>query len=185
MGIASLILAVIAVASVLLLIVVGLTVGATFHNMPGEETPFDYLLGTWCFATILVCICGIVFGIGGLRQANRRHSLAMIGLCANIAMPLGLLFLLAIGPPPRPTGSAARSSESSAGQVVRTGTTCLILAVAGVVAVRIRKRSIVRVSPGGSDSVACRRCNKLMPCASKFCRRCGLELPASGSSIPA
>lgn len=185
MGIASLILAIIAVASVSLGIMVVLTVGATFRHLPGEDTPFDYLLGTWCFATILVCICGIVFGIGGLRQANRRHSLAMVGLCTNIALPLGLLFLLAIGPPPGPSGSTARSPESSTSQAARAGTACLILALAGVAALGIRKRSNLRVLPAVSGSVVCLRCDKLMPRTSKFCRRCGLELPGGGSNIPA
>src|SRR5689334_1314437 len=79
MGLASLVLAIFSLLNIVLLIAVVIATSATYPGRTAEETPFHYLIGIWEFATALIAVGGIVFGIGGLRQPNRRYSFATVG----------------------------------------------------------------------------------------------------------
>ena len=185
MGVASLILAIISLVNILLLIAVDAAAGASFQPADREESPFNYIIGGWIFAIGLIAVSGIVFGIGGLRQKDRRHSLAIVGLCMNIAMPIGIMFImlvaLSIQPPTphaantnysSPNDTAAAAWRSPLARTFQSLTVGLAVGVASFVS--IRRRARLRGGSGqDSGSIVCQRCRAQIPRRSKFCRRCG------------
>lgn len=187
MGVASLVMAIVSLVGTVLLFGVMVAAVRTFHPPQSDETPFNYLMGAWLFATGLLSVCGIVFGMGGLRQANRRRGVAMLGLCLNIAIPMGLMFLLLVALTLRePTAVEATSAaevpaaagppawQSPGARVFQ----CLTAVLGAVVCTRyfVRRRRALNLGPGlmtAITSTACPRCGKQVPGDSAFCRRCG------------
>jgi hypothetical protein len=189
MGVASLVLAILSVVSIALLVVVVVTAGATFGQTNSMESPFNYALGGWMFATGLLCVVGIVFGVGGLLQANRRRGVAALGLCLNAAIVLGAMFLLLVAQTitdPSTTNGAERriaagmvvtaeaeaeppAWKSPGARVFQCLTAAMGAALFGYYGTRGR-RSKRRIA---ADVTACTQCGKRVAPSSMFCRRCG------------
>lgn len=188
MGVASLSMAIASVASVGLLVAVVIVTDVTFHGPPREDSPFFYLVGGWMFATGLISVVGIVFGIGGVLQPRRRHGVAAWGLCLNIAIPVGSMFLLLVAqtarnlsaergaPAPRvrlrlaaATGEAEPPAWKSPGARVFQ---CLTAAMGAALFAYYgtRRRSAARQT---AASAACGQCGKHLARGSTYCRRCG------------
>jgi hypothetical protein len=193
MGIASLVLAIISLLSIGVLVTVVATAGASFHAPQGEDSPFSYLIGTWILVVGLLSVVGIVFGIGGLRQADRRHTFAVIGLCANIAIPLGLMFILllamSVDPPARHHHRTSREvvpqsvDEDSAwasptARFWQAATSSLFISFCLYIRNKRRaRRALNREAVIGF--ITCATCRKQMPGTSRFCRRCGAAIACS------
>lgn len=194
MGITSLVMAIANLLSIALLAVVAASAIATFHGSVDEETPFFYLLGTWILAIGLLSLCGIVFGIGGLRQSNRRRSAATLGLCINIAIPIGVMFLLLLAlsgesgangsRPDRPRGHIRTVQRAFEGSVEKTQSSTPIFGMPIVVGMSLwlyfkMKNRLLRnrIKALGSGDFHCPICHKQIPITAQFCRRCGLALP--------
>jgi hypothetical protein len=198
MGIASLVMAIFSLLNILLFILVARAVLGTFHGPNELESPFNYFLGSWMLGIGLVCTTGIVFGIGGLCQANRRRSVATLGLCLNIGIPLGMMFIMlllqtirypadrsemarmAIDAPVTSPESAVdpaawRSPFARTMQCVTFGMG------GGVVAYFARKRRARagRAAVRTVATVGCKQCRKQMPATAGFCRRCGAAMGAA------
>jgi ribosomal protein L40E len=194
LGVISLVLAMISLLSTVLLIVVVMTATATFHQGNREDSPFNYLLGCWMVGVSLLSVCGIVFGIGGVRQVNRRHSMAVTGLCLNIAIPLIIMFSLLLALSVRgPKSENAIPDSVPAGvepgawhsplAIIFQGLTVIML-VALVFYYMKKRRGSVRISMEKSaDSIVCQACKKRLPHSATFCRRCGNALDKSGVGI--
>jgi hypothetical protein len=184
MGVASLILAIISIVNMVLLRAVVAAIHATFPQNSALETPYHYLLGGWTLAIALIAVGGIVFGIGGLRQQNRKHSFATVGLCLNIAIPLGVMFFLLL----MTTSESMAQQESDEAPTRVTndspawrspGAITLQCATIGMAAALItyswkqRKGKQIEQFATHADLIACEVCRKQVPSSSKFCRRCG------------
>jgi hypothetical protein len=204
MGITSLVMAIFSLLNILLFILVARAVRGTFHGPDELESPLNYFLGSWMLGIGLVCVTGIVFGIGGVCQANRRRSVATLGLCLNIGIPIGMMFIMLLLQTlryPAERGEIAQATpdidtiDPAAWRSPFARTMqCVTLGMAGgLVAFYGRKRgarvgsSAVRV--GSSPvrvvaSVNCRGCRKQMPATARFCRRCGAAMvaPAAGGA---
>lgn len=184
MGVASLILAIVSFVNIVLLIAVIWSARSTFQLSGREETPFNYFLGTWMVVIALIAVCGIVFGIGGVRQRNRRHSLAAAGLFLNIAVPLGIMFFLLLAESARAPIDGDSITESAPNQpayrsplaVDMQMLTGLLVASAGIVFWKRRQTPSATVESPSLDLIVCGTCRKQMPRASRFCRRCGSAL---------
>jgi hypothetical protein len=186
MGIASLILAIISFVNFVLEGVVAVTTFASFSRSEWDYdySPFNYLMGWWTVGTALIAVCGIVFGIGGMRQKHRRHSLAIWGLCLNIGIPIVIMFLMLLGvalADQRNRGDFTTASShampdapwrSPMARVFQGLTIGLMAATAAFYWMRRRMRDQAPLGSAAA-SVVCLRCKKQMPRTSRFCRRCG------------
>lgn len=195
LGIASVVIAAISIVGTALLFVTALAVARSAPVSAGEEgTPLSYLLGTWIFALGVLSLIGIVFGVGGLRQRDRRTTLATLGLVANILIPITLMAIMfadvsAVAQQRAKRWSAAATSAVSqriSQQPARTEPLLLLCCAAGSVglgAIWLRRRA-GNFNPPIATPVAgdvkfgrtCNRCSRVMPVASRFCRRCGAAL---------
>jgi hypothetical protein len=191
MGVASLVLAIFSLLNIVLLIAVVAATSATYPGRTAEETPFHYLIGIWEFATALIAVGGIVFGIGGLRQPNCRYSFATVGLCLNVAIPIGIMFFLLLSMSTQPQSTPAQEVDdapaptsvkeqpawrSPAALTMQVAT----IGMAGVlVAYSWRNRTKPNVAPAkAAELVSCEICRKEVPNTSRFCRRCGHAMAA-------
>ena len=184
MGVASMVMAIISLVNILILIIVVVAVHDTFQPNDVEDSPFHYLLGGWTLGIGLLCVCGIVFGIGGLRQTNRRRTVATVGLCLNIAIPILIMFFMLLIQTLNSTDADAnvahaapvaadsppwRSPFAITFQALTIGMGVALFAY-------YRKKHVARQENAPIHAVAtiaCQRCKKRVPVTSKFCRRCG------------
>lgn len=114
MGIASFVIALASGCGIVFMLMLCVAMAAAptpQHNM----TSMNYVLGTLLFGIGVLTLIGIVFGIGGVLQANRQRAFAVIGLILNIALPIGLLFLMLVASTSDPV-RAARAREIAAAQ---------------------------------------------------------------------
>jgi ABC-type multidrug transport system permease subunit len=189
MGVASLVLALLNILSIVLMIVVVAAAKATFHDGNRNDSPFFYVLAGWLLGILLLSVCGIVFGIGGMRQPNRRHSMALAGLCVNIAIPMLLMFALLLGEayadsiPDSETPDYHRAVRDPGSWHSPTAVIFGSLTVgfaAALVWVKRKKRMAAQATRElSSETLACPRCRKVVPRSAQFCRRCGVSLNSS------
>ena len=203
LGIASLVIAVVSFVSSLMLFVVAYAVGSSSDiSNPNEGSPINYVLGGWIFGTGVLSLIGIVFGIGGLLQKERRKKLAAVGLVSNVVLPIGLMFILVmamtLNPPSSPAARdvgvryAARDTRGStaladnheppawkspAARVFQLATA----AMASAVVFFLQRKRSTSANPSANPSATsgaaepCPRCGKPLPGPAGFCRRCGLR----------
>jgi hypothetical protein len=204
MGVASFVIAIFAVVNIVLLIIVVIAADRSSMRNDDELSPFNYLLGGWLFGAALLSVSGIVFGIGGMRQKNRRHRFALAGLCVNIGLPLLVMFVMLIGvtlmgSTGKPTPSLVDTEAWKSPQALFMQFLTLIFA--GATAYYFWKRR-QRVTAGFIPLPAlpgiisppvplgcrpCPRCTKAVPVSSQFCRRCGYAMtsvPRATSNSP-
>lgn len=176
MGITSCIVATIALFSVVMMTIVILAMHKSNLTPQEESSPFNYMIGGWFFGTGVASLTGIVFGIGGLLQKQRRRECAVIGLIANVLIPIGLMAsLVAATTFERSTNTRLQEPveidpngwHSDSTKVL--GLMMLILASFLVIRVVIKRR----IRTGKVPQSACNRCRKIIPSTSRFCRRCG------------
>lgn len=200
MGVTSFVTGIVSVGNLILLTVVMCAADRTFSETPDEFSSFNYVLGGWIFGSGLLSVCGLVFGIGGMRQKNRRHRLALVGLCMNSVIPLFVIFVLLMGtvtmeqsdhkPMSRFVDSGAWRSPPARAMQLLTG-----LGAAGL-AIRFRFKRYQRTVAAKIASVPtvgmqlsgttrkCARCDKTLPATSRFCRRCGHNVTHAIISAP-
>ncbi len=186
MGVASFVIALIGLLNVVLIIVVKYAVRATWQEAPAEGSPITYLVGTWIFGTGVLAVTGIVFGVGGLLQKQRRRRLALVGLIINITVPLLLMFYLVIkmafgtpapGMASEPLTWDQREWDSPLASDLRWATLALALAAGWVLWRKWR-----RIKPEEAATLSCTRCRKPLPGTARFCRRCGQSALISTSN---
>ena len=206
MGIASVVIAIVSFVSSVLLLVVAFAIASSSDVDGNEGSPITYVLGGWIFGTGVLSLTGIVFGIGGLLQKERRKKRAVVGLVANVALPIGLMFILVIAmtlaPPASRDGAspqyaAARNTNSLAtahnstddGPIPWKSPTARFfqLATAAMASVVVffvqRKRHARSVPPADMKAATtspCPRCGKPFAGSAEFCRRCGLARATAG-----
>ena len=69
-------------------------------NTPGgidEESPVAILLGLLLFGGLAVAFVGLVLGIAGIIQGNRKHVFGILGVIFNGLILLGVLGLMVLG----------------------------------------------------------------------------------------
>jgi len=178
MGIASCVIGATATLSVIMMMVVVRAMVASDLTPADELSPIFYVVGGWIFGTGVLSLAGIVFGIGGLRQRQRRYQCATIGLIANIVIPICLMAYLVI----KATFQRSIWEKQAPVEVDPDGwhsPLTLFLALTFIfIAVFFVARLLHNRRPP-AQSVAtnpCPKCRKLLPPASQFCRRCGHSL---------
>jgi hypothetical protein len=192
LGIASLVIAIVSFISAVLLLVVAYAVATSGDVDANETSPVNYVLGGWIFGTGVLSLTGIVFGIGGLLQKERRKKLAAVGLVLNVVLPIGLMFILVMAMTLAPRDGVASSGarhatrqassvvlheddtprwKSPAARVFQLATAAMASAVVFFIQ---RRRSASAKSPGAAVE-PCPRCGKPLPAVSGFCRRCGMR----------
>lgn len=187
MGIASFVIALISLLNVLLIIVVKYAVRATWQEAPVEGSPITYLVGTWIFGTGLLAVTGIVFGVGGLLQKQRRRRPAVLGLIINVAVPLLLMFYLVImmafgapapGAASEPVTWDQREWDSPLASGLRWTTVILALAAGWML-----WKKWQRIKPEETAPRLCTRCRKPLSGTARFCRRCGETVLLTNSGL--
>jgi hypothetical protein len=188
MGIASLVIGLISLLNAILVLTVGVAIARSFTPTFDELIPINYVMGWWLYGTGVMSLVGIVFGIGGLRQKNRRVHLALAGLALNIILPMGMMFLLVLGATLTDSRSGAASRgpldtydpaawHSPASRLSRWALLAMIVAVAAYYRNKsVARRKSAKVPPAipASDSIKiCPNCRKSLPPSVGFCRRCG------------
>lgn len=183
MGITSFVIALLGCISIAMMVIVIVSVDRSAPEARTEGSPMSYLIGTWMVGSVVLCLCGIVFGIGGVRQRQRRHDLAWLGLIGNIFLPLSTLFLMllavtfygAIGHPgpAEPLGAPDPADWSSTpSRLLRWATLALAIVIALYYGKKHQRRRAPASVPNGGF-VFCTHCRKAIPRTSRFCRRCG------------
>jgi DMSO reductase anchor subunit len=139
-----------------------------------EGTPLSYTIGIWLFGTVVLSLCGIALGIGGIRQQNRKHHLALVGLIANIVLPIVILFTSMLDAMyaqdmPAPPHPATHAFDPAAWQspLARLFQIATIGLAVGLIAYYRNRRQ------ARTDISSCATCRKPLPNSAKFCRRCG------------
>src|ERR1700761_2740739 len=94
MGITSFVIGLFCLVGWILLIIVLVAAVRTDPHADDEGTPLSYMVGGWMYGTVVLGLCGLVFGIGGARQRERRRSLAFAGLALNCVLPVGTLLVM-------------------------------------------------------------------------------------------
>lgn len=176
MGVASFVIAIIAMVGTLLELIVVVGISSTFATPP-ENSPINVVFGAWVFAIGVLGLIGIVFGIGGLLQKNRRRHLAVVGLCVSIFLPVVLLtFLLMCATVQGPHDRVGRepidlspSWDSLFARGSRALTGAIALGVVTCIVARRRNRGTRR-----SDPSHCARCRANVRPGARFCTRCGI-----------
>jgi len=184
MGIASMVMAIISLVNILILIIVVAAVHDTFQPNDVEDSPFHYLLGGWTLGIGLLCVCGIVFGIGGLRQTNRRRTVATVGLCLNIAIPILIMFFMLLiqtlnsmdADANVPHAAPVAADPAPWRSPVAITFQSLTIGMGAILFVYYRRKHAAHRENApihALATIACQRCKKQVPVTSKFCRRCG------------
>jgi hypothetical protein len=88
LGVGSLVLAAVAVVSLLALFVIGALMHRSAALAPGKEPPVVYSMWWSIFGACALSLLGLGLGIGSLIRKRRRKLLGVVGVIAN-----GLLFL--------------------------------------------------------------------------------------------
>jgi hypothetical protein len=184
MGITSFVIGVFSVVGWALLICVLVAAVRTDPHADDEGTPLSYLVGGWMYGTVVLGLCGLVFGIGGVRQRDRRKSLAVAGLALNVVMPIAtLLFMLFVVTYAsfHDHGLATPGQTESVPADTRPPDlrSAAVAGVLGVIALGWGLRLVTRRRDARPGSAACRRCRQSLPGTAQFCRRCGLSLRAA------
>lgn len=197
MGIASFVMGILTILNIVLLTIVMFAASASSMRNEDEFSPFNYVMGGWLGGSALLAICGVVIGIGGIRQKNRRHRLALAGLCMNATIPIMVFFVLLMG-----TVSMAQTDnrpvsrfvdekawKSPAALVMQLVT--LFWGVALAIRIRRRRQQQRLVAAAALPAMhtppdltippppgfrRCAQCAKNVPETSRFCRRCGNEI---------
>lgn len=171
MGITSFAIAVLGCFSQAILIIVCLSSRDSAGQGGHQVTTQEYLIGLWQCGTMVLFLCGIVFGIGGMRQRGHRQHVAMIGLVANILVPAGVSFLLLIAfifKNREEHAQGAGGTDHVAWSM--TPTRLAVVAMWGVLAVYCARKPLRRIWVRGT---ICGRCRKQLPRSARYCRRCG------------
>lgn len=189
MGIASVILAGISLVNFVLegIVAVTMIMSVPRDRLDYDYSPFNYLMGWWTVGSVLIAICGIVFGIGGIRQKDRRHSAATWGLCLNIAIPFVVMFVALLGSAlseQRNRGDFTTASPQAVADAPwrsPTARICQVLTVGLLIGTVTfywtRRKMRPQASPSAAiGAIICPRCKKQVPKRSQFCRRCGNRL---------
>jgi hypothetical protein len=71
------------------------TVAATAKT--SSQAPAMEIAGCGMILGLLICVAGVIFGIVGLKQPDRKKVFSVIGLCSNALILLGVLGLVVIG----------------------------------------------------------------------------------------
>ena len=189
LGIASLVIAIVSFVNSVLLLIVAYAVATSSDVDGNEQSPINYVLGGWIFGTGVLSLIGIVFGIGGVLQKDRRRKLAVAGLVLNVALPIGLMFILLMALTLAPARGAAAGRyaaspahrndvndppawKSPTARVFQLATAAMASAVVFFVQRKRHARSGLSHAPASSP---CPRCGKPVPGSAGFCRRCGLQ----------
>jgi hypothetical protein len=179
MGITSFVIALVSLLSLLLLGIVVVAAASTWDAEPAEQSPINYVIGGWVFGTGVLSLTGIVFAIGGLLQARRRRGLALVGLLANIGLPIAVMGVLVLALTFRPPSHSVsypplhwdpanwNSPFSRAMRWLTLGMTLLVVWRL----VGLRRRRAMALAIGAV--AACAGCGKPLPPNARFCRRCG------------
>lgn len=96
-GITSFVMALVMGALEFALVVIA---GIIENSTPGgmdENSPIAILLGLVMIGGLLVNVLGIVFGVVGLFQPNRKKIFALLGVLFGCLVILGFLFIVVIG----------------------------------------------------------------------------------------
>ena len=91
---------VIAIGAGLLEFALVVAAGVVEASTPGgmdENSPVAILLGLGLFGGLFAAFVGVVFGIAGVCQSDRRKVFAVLGLVFCSAVLLGVLGLMVIG----------------------------------------------------------------------------------------
>jgi hypothetical protein len=93
-GIASFVLAIVAVVGELVLITVA---AVLVQQGKSQRSPAMMVTGCLLIAGLGVCVVGAILGIVGLFLPNRKKVFAILGLCFNGMILLAVLGLMVIG----------------------------------------------------------------------------------------
>jgi hypothetical protein len=96
-GIASFVLGVLAGLTAFGLLAVGVTLAMGARGEIDDGTVMVASLGLGLMGAIALALVGLVLGIGGLAQANRRKVFAILGVCCNGVVLLGIAALIVLG----------------------------------------------------------------------------------------
>ncbi len=96
-GIASFVLGVLAGLTAFGLLVVSVALAMRAGDEIDDDTVMFASLGLGLLGVIALAIVGLVLGIGGLAQANRRRVFAILGVCCNSVVLLGIAALIVLG----------------------------------------------------------------------------------------
>jgi hypothetical protein len=190
MGVASFVIGIIGMASMILCSTISGSISG--NALPGEDyQTIEYILGGWTFGTEIFCLVGIVFGVGGLLQKQRRRALAVSGLIINIIVPLTFMFIVIVSltlsqSDPKYKERQRRILEHADPAPWRTPfSRCFQVATVGmagavfVVFRRKAKRSrdaFLAAKATANLNAICPRCFKRTTKASSFCSRCGWSM---------
>jgi hypothetical protein len=97
LGIASLVISIIAALIVFVLVVMAGVMTARAGGQMDEESPEAVVLGCSILAGCLLYLVGMGLAIGGLCQRNRHKVFPVLGLVLNIVFLLGIAGLMVIG----------------------------------------------------------------------------------------
>ncbi len=97
LGIASLVIAILAGVAIFALIVYAGMMAASSGGEIDEESPLAIALGLGLFAVIGLHLLGIGLGVAGLFQSNRARTVAVLGLTLNFLIIAGFVCLMVIG----------------------------------------------------------------------------------------
>jgi hypothetical protein len=184
MGIASLVIGAIGVLSAVLMEIVIRAMADSDLRPADELSPIYYVIGGWIFGTCVVSLTGIVFGIGGLLQKQRRRQCAAIGLIVSVLVPIAEMAELVIKSTFQQSvlGNAQKPVEIDPDGWHSLTSQLLGLLMVGIVLCLVIRLWQKRHPAQVETPNPCSRCRKLLPATSQFCRRCGLsrsQLPTS------
>jgi hypothetical protein len=96
-GIASFVIALAAGALEFVLIAIAGILETTTPGSMDENSPLAMLLGVVMFGGLFLVLMGIIFGIVGLFQRDRKRIFALLGVIFGCLVIVGVLFVLVIG----------------------------------------------------------------------------------------
>jgi hypothetical protein len=97
LGIASLVLAVVAGLGLLLLFGIGAAMAEDAGGELGEESPEVMVLGAMAIGACALALVGLVLGLVALAQKDRRKAFGVAGVIANGLVLLGASTLICVG----------------------------------------------------------------------------------------
>jgi hypothetical protein len=178
MGIVSFVALVLSIGTGLVMLVMICAMSASNFRPADEQSPVFYVIGGWVFSTVVLSLVGVVFGIGGLLQKGRRHHFAAIGLAGNVVTPLTLMAILVCGLTYRtPTAGIKPMTLDAPDWDSPVAIVCAAICIGLLVAILRRfNQKRIAARPAMTN---CPQCNKGVPAAARFCRRCGhgFEVP--------